>query len=389
MTQERLVFFAACAGMLVFGMAMLSLGTVNTFLVDRFGLDPLGVASLAGLLPFGILGGSLIFGPVVDRFGYKIPLTLAALVTLVAFETVAAASTFVPVQAAFFLIGLGGGVLNGGTNALVADIRGEHRESRLSLLGVFFGVGALGMPMMTALLLRWFAPATIIAGFGAAILLPVTFFLLTRFPPPKHLQGFPIREGAALVRDPTLLLLSMILFFQSAAEGLMNNWTPPFLQHTRGLGTGESLYMLTILAASLTVARFVLGGLLKRISRGVVLTSSLAVAVFGIVLLGVAPGLSGASVAVAFIGIGFAAVFPVVLGSIGGLFPHLSGTAFGIALVIALAGNTVMNTAFGAASAKWGFDLFPWYLLLTLAGMALFLFLGLRSMAHRSPASKG
>jgi MFS family permease len=147
--------------------------------------------------------------------------------------------------------------------------------------------------------------------------------------------------------------------------------------------------MLTILAASLTVARFVLGGLLKRISRGVVLTSSLAIAVFGIVLLGVAPGLSGASVAVAFIGIGFAAVFPVVLGSIGGLFPHLSGTAFGIALVIALAGNTVMNTAFGAASAKWGFDLFPWYLLLTLAGMALFLFLGLRSMAHRSPASKG
>lgn len=389
MIQRRLVFIAACAGMLVFGMAMLSLGTVNTFLVDRFGLDPLGVASLAGLLPFGILAGSLVFGPVVDRFGYKIPLTIAALLIFVAFETVAAASSFAPVQAAFFLMGLGGGVLNGGTNALVADLSGERRDSRLSILGVFFGVGALGMPMMTALLLRWLTPATIIAGFGAAILLPVIFFLLIRFPAPKQLQGFPIKQGAALLRDPTLLLLSMVLFFESAAEGLMNNWTPSFLQHSGGMGIDESLYMLTLLSASLTVARLVLGGLLTRISRRAVLTSSLAIAVFGTVLLGVAPGLAGASLAIALIGIGFAAAFPVVLGSIGGLFPQLSGTAFGVALVIALTGNTVVNTVFGAASEKWGFGVFPWYLLLTLAGLALFLVFGLRSLAHRSPVSKG
>lgn len=386
MIQTRLVFIAACVGMLVFGMAMLSLGTVNTFLVERFGLDPLGVASLAGLLPFGILAGSLIFGPVVDRFGYKIPLSVAALLVLAAFETVAAATTFVPVQAAFFLIGLGGGVLNGGTNALVADISGENRGSRLSILGVFFGVGALGMPMVTALLLRWFTPGAIIAGFGFAILLPIAFFLSISFPVPKQLQGLPIREGTALLRDTTLLLLSMILFFESAAEGLVNNWTPPFLQHSRGLGTDESLYMLTVVSASLTVARLVLGGLLMRISRGVILVSSLAIAALGTVLLGLAPGLSGASVAMALIGIGFAAAFPVVLGAIGGLFPRLSGTAFGIALVVALTGNTVLNTLLGAVSHEWGVGIFPWYLLLTLAGLGLFLALGLRSLAHRPSA---
>ena len=389
MMQTRAVFIAACAGMLLFGMAMLSLGTVNTFLVERFGLDPLGVASLAGLLPFGILAGSLVFGPVVDRFGYRIPLSVAALLILAAFETVAVAASFIPVQAAFFFIGFGGGILNGGTNALVADTSGENRESRLSILGVFFGVGALGMPMVTAVLLRWFSPEAIVAGFGLAVLIPVAFFLLIRFPAPKQMQGFPIREGAGLVRDTTLLLLSMILFFESAAEGLMNNWTPAFLQGARGLGTGESLYMLTLLSASLTLARLVLGGLLKRVSRTAVLVSSPLLAGLGAAVLAVVPGISGATAAMVLMGAGFAAGFPVVLGIIGGLFPRLSGTAFGIALVIALTGNTVMNTVLGAASRAWGIGIFPFYLLLVLAGLGIFLALGLRSLARRSSATKG
>jgi MFS transporter, FHS family, glucose/mannose:H+ symporter len=389
MIHSRLVFIAACAGMLLFGMAMLSLGTVNTFLVERFALDPLSMASLAGLLPFGILTGSLIFGPVVDRFGYKVPLSLASLLLLFAFEMIAAATAFGPVQAAFFLIGLGGGVLNGGTNALVADISSENRGSRLSILGVFFGVGALGMPMITALLLRQFTPVTIIAGSGITIVVPVMLFLLIRFPNPKQVQRMPLKEGLSLARDTTLLTMSMILFFESSAEGLMNNWTPPFLQKACGLGTDESLYALTILAASLTVARLILGGVLARFSPRRVLVGSLAVAASGAVLLLVAPGLTGAWAAMVLLGIGFAAAFPVVLGIIGGLFPQLSGTAFGIALVIALTGNTIMNSAFGAVSRQWGTGILPWYLLLTLAGLGVFLALGFRSLDHRSNESRG
>jgi fucose permease len=387
MNQTRTVFIAACLGMLLFGMAMLSLGTVNTFLVERFGLDALGVASLAGLLPFGILTGSLIFGPVVDRFGFKIPLAGAALLIVAALETVAGATSFVPVQVAFFLIGLGGGVLNGGTNALVADISVENKESRLSILGVFFGIGALGMPMVTALLLRWITPTAIIQGFGVAVLLPVALILWIKFPAPKQVQGFPIKEGAALVRDATLLLLSMVLFFESAAEGLINNWTPAFLQGARNLGAEESLYMLTVVSASLSVTRLVLGGLLKRMSRTAVLVASPVITAIGVVLLLLAHGLFMVSVAMVLIGIGFAAVFPVVLGVVGGLYPRLSGTAFGIALVIALTGNTAMNTLLGTVSRTWGIGIFPLYLVLVLAGLGLFLALGLRSFAHRPSAS--
>ena len=79
MYNRNLVFAAACLGMLLFGIVFLSLGSVNNMLAERFHLDDNGIGTLTALLPFGILAGSLIFGPIVDRFGYKWMLIVCAL----------------------------------------------------------------------------------------------------------------------------------------------------------------------------------------------------------------------------------------------------------------------------------------------------------------------
>jgi MFS family permease len=71
MYRKNLVFAAACLGMLLFGIVFLSLGSVNNMLSERFHLDDNAIGTLTALLPFGILAGSLVFGPVVDRFGYQ------------------------------------------------------------------------------------------------------------------------------------------------------------------------------------------------------------------------------------------------------------------------------------------------------------------------------
>ena len=63
--------------------------------------------------------------------------------------------------------------------------------------------------------------------------------------------------------------------------------------------------------------------------------------------------------AIFLIGFGLGAGFPVVLGHIGQLFPHLSGTAFSIAFVIALTGNTIINYSFGEISKSIGVSKLP------------------------------
>ena len=182
--------------MLLFGIVFLSLGSVNNMLAERFHLDNNGIGTLTALLPFGILAGSLIFGPIVDRFGYKWMLIVCALLVMAGLEGMAFASSEGLIQFFVFLIGFGGGVLNGATNALAADVSEGERGAQLSLLGVFFGIGALGMPSTLAALSKHFSLAAIVAGIGAFVLVPVVYFLLITFPPPKQ-KAQPARRDAA------------------------------------------------------------------------------------------------------------------------------------------------------------------------------------------------
>jgi MFS transporter, FHS family, glucose/mannose:H+ symporter len=373
MYRKNIVFAAACVGMLLFGMVMISLGTINTYLSGKFNLDEIHIASLAALLPFGILAGSLVFGPIVDRYSYKIVLIICSVLILISLEILAFADTFPLIQAAFFLIGFGGGVINGGTNALVADISAGEQGAKLSLLGVFFGAGALGFPLVTRLFSQTFSYEAIVAGIGIFVLLPVIFFSLVRFPLPKQPQGFPIKHAFGLIKETSLIMLSFVLFFQSALEGITNNWSTRYLEQAGGLSPENALSALTVLALSLTLTRLVLGSVLKKAPSYLILYICVAFIFAGsIVLLG-ANTLTTAVVAMALLGIGFAAAFPVVLGYISVLYSTLSGTAFSIALFIALIGNTFVNYLVGLISQSAGIENFPYILLLS--GAMLFIIL--------------
>ncbi|MGE5315226.1 MAG: MFS transporter [Acidobacteriota bacterium] len=358
MYKKNLVFAAACIGMLLFGIVFLSLGTILTFITSKFTVDAATAGSLASSLPFGMLIGSVIFGPIVDRYGYKNLLIACGVIILLALEGIAFASTFLVLQLSFFLIGFGGGIINGGTNALVSDISSEMKGANLSLLGVFFGIGALGMPIVLSVLTQTFEYTTIIAGIGAAVILPILYFASIRFPEAKQAQGLPIANSLALLKEGTLILFGIVLFFESGIEGIVSNWTTTFLKGMN-ISTEDALYGLSVQVAALTVTRLVLGAVLKKVPQHVVLLSGYAVLLAGALALMTSSSLAQSLLGLALLGVGFAAGFPVVLGYVGELYAKLSGTAFSIVLVLALTGNTLINYAVGAVSKSYGTQAFP------------------------------
>ena len=112
---------------------------------------------------------------------------------------------------------------------MVSDISGESEKgSRLSFLGMFYGLGALGIPMLLGSLSRHYSFETILLGIGVVMLAGIIFCIPVRFPAPKQAQGFPVKEGLGLLKESSLLLLSFILFFQSGIEGVCNNWSTSY-----------------------------------------------------------------------------------------------------------------------------------------------------------------
>ena len=374
MTNRRVLFAIACMGMLAFGIVLTTLGAVLPSIIERFGIDKVAAGSLFLLMTFGILVGSLVFGPSVDRNGYKGMLLVATALIAIGLEGIAFAPSMGWLRVAIAVIGFGGGIINGGTNALVADLSSDGRSAGLSLLGVFFGVGAVGVPFVLSRLLGVLTYATIIAALGALLVVPLVITALTPFPSPKQPQGFPLRAAKGLLRDAVLLTMGLMLFLESGMEITVGGWTATFFKEELQVPEQQALVYLSMYWLGMMLARLALGLVLKRTAPLRVLLGAISVAIVGAVLLIVTRSASLAALGVFLLGCGFAPVFPLVLAFVGDRYAELSGTAFGVVIVMALTGGMLLPYVTGVVGGAYGlrgsFTIVP-AALVTLGGLLL------------------
>ncbi len=346
--NKTLIFAASGMGMMIFGIVLVSLGSILPDLREKFGLSELSTGSLLTTLPFGILLGSITFGPIVDRYGYKLLLATCGILIFAGLEGIALSSDIKVIWISVFMIGAGGGAINGGTNALVSDTSTGDRGASLSLLGVFFGVGALGVPLLLGLLVNHLAYEKILMWIGLCLLFPTAFFLLIYYPLPKQPQGFPIQGALRLMKDPLILLMGIVLFFQSGVEGVATNWTTTFLEEEKGLLSNNALFSLTCFVIGMTLMRLILGWALNRLKPQPVLIVSVGVSITASLMVYFSDTQIVTFLGITLLGMGLAACFPVIMGFTGTIYSHLSGTAFSCILAIALIGNMLCNYGMGA-----------------------------------------
>jgi fucose permease len=340
--------------MLTFGIVLTTLGAVLPSVIERFGIGKAEAGSLFLLMTFGILAGSLVFGPMVDRYGYKGMLLLATLLIIAGLEGIAFAPSMSLLRASIALIGFGGGIVNGGTNALVADISSDAKTANLNLLGVFFGIGAVGVPFLLATLGGSFSHSALIATVGALVLVPLVAIAVTPFPAPKQPQGFPIAAAGRLVKDPLLLLMGFMLFLESGMEITVGGWTSTFVNEVLAVSERNALVILSLYWLGMMLARLVLGTVLKSASPVRVMFACIAVGLAGSLMLLNTRDVTIASAGVFMLGVGFAATFPTVLGFVGGRYAELSGTAFSLAIAMALCGGMLLPWLAGVLGGTYG-----------------------------------
>jgi MFS transporter, FHS family, glucose/mannose:H+ symporter len=352
--RNKILFIAACLGMFLAGVGIITLGSVAAKIKLKYQLDEIAAGTLFSVLPLGIIFGSLIFGPVCDRFGYRLLLSFSALFIFAGFIGIAFAPGFFILIISIFLFSIGGGAINGASNALVSDISEENKRSRLSLLGVSFAIGALGMPAVLGLVDNLLSLENILSAVSLVPLLSAIAFLMITYPAPKQEKGFPLSTGINLLKDKVLLLIAFFLFCQSSMEGLVNNWTTTFLSDQLEISGSSALFGLSLFVVGMALMRLAIGSLLKNLSTKAIFQLSFLLIFTGALFLSLAISYFYSVLALVCLGGGLAGGFPIMLGLVGERFKEISGTAFSFVFVIALSGNMLINYMMGIIAENFG-----------------------------------
>ena len=377
MYNRKLIFASACAGLFLFGVGAITLGSIAPDLKTKFALDELGIGGLFSLFPVGILVGSLSFGLITDRFGYKLLLAVCSLLLALGFAGIGLATVIWVIQVCILLIGVGGGAINGATSALVADISEKNKAASLALFGVFFGLGALAMPFILGLLRDVATFEDIVLAIAALTFLLALVYFTLQFPVAKHAEGISLPQLGKMLKDPALLLIGSFLFWQSACEALINNWTTSYLIEQK-IDVRWTLYALTSYVAGLSLFRLLTGSLFRNIASSRMLGVGMGLLIVGALILGWLPGLAWAFTGLILVGFGLALGFPVMFGMSSSLYSKTSGTAIGIILAISLIGNLLANFLMGYMAQAWGIGVFSVALLSAALVQAVFCFLVFR-----------
>lgn len=378
---------SAYIGIFLFGIAIITLGSLLPYLTEKFSLSETQGGIVASMLAFGLLAGSVIFGPLVDRYSYKIPLITAALLISIGMELIVINHSILTLYLSFLTIGFGGGMMNGITSALINELTGtdqKKRSANLSILGMFYGLGALATPALLRILLEQFTHEQIFRSVGFLVLLPILLFIYTSFPEMKVKISFSFSRWAKMLRNPLLFLFSLVGFFQGSLESLTNNWTTTFLPYHASLSAQTSLIILSVFMLSYTLARLLLGWLFNKISSPGIISISIVMVSGGLVITGITTSLPCMFIAFILIGLGLAAGIPMILGYVGVMYITASGTAFSIILTFTLTGNIITNYGMGLLSQQYSINIFPWYQLVLLSIMAVLLYFSLKLMAKPS-----
>src|ERR1039457_2790615 len=347
-----MLILAAILAIFVYGMIAAMLGTILPDLSARFHLTPSQLGQIAFTPALGLILASIGVGPLIDNEGKKIGLVLGlALITLALF-LLPQSKGFRSIMMYLFLLGLGGGIIVTSANALVSDISQDRRATTLNLLNLFFGLGGLATPFLSANLLR---RNSIRLCYTVAALTAVTLVIhiLTPMPPPSGARSFDFSDVGPVLGKPVLFLLALFLFLYVACEVGVWNWLAQHLI-AQGIPESRALNILSLgFALGLLIGRVAVSPILRhrtQISVPAPLVT-LAAAILMTITTYLMLKTSSANVAgilVFLAGVSMAPVFPTTLAMVGDAFPRMTGTALGVVITLGWCGLAVSSRIIGA-----------------------------------------
>ncbi len=342
-----MLILAAILAIFVYGMIAAMLGTILPGLSERFHLTPRQNGTIAFSQALGLMISSVGVGPLVDNEGKKIGLILGLALIALALGSLPRSRGFGAIVLLLFVLGLGGGIVVTGANALVSDVAEARRGIALNLVNLFFGLGGMATPFISANLFKRDTVKLCYAA-GAFAIIALIVQAAAPIPGPAGAQSFVLADAGAVLGRPLLFLLGLFLFLYVSCEVGIWNWLAQHLI-AQGIPETRALNVLSLgFALGILVGRVAVSPILISVPpETVTLAASIAMATTTWLALR-ARGVTGAWILVFLAGASMAPVFPTALAIVGGAFPRMTGTAIGFAITCGWAGLAVSSRLIGA-----------------------------------------
>ena len=360
----RLLFALACMIFAMGGLTAGAFGVVWIYIEADFSLSLSALGTLFSIATVGRTITSFASGPLMNRFGIAPVLIGGMALSTASMVGFALAPVWLVCLGVAFVHGIGSGVMAAGLNAFAAV---HFSARRMNWLHGSFGVGSTIGPLIVT---------TIVIDLGLAwrwsygffvllrlVVLPVLVLTRDRWRITEGAKRLDRRERTTLLstaRMPLVWLMVGAFMLTTGLELVAGQFANNFLIEARDIDPKIAGAWVSLYWASLTVSRFVVGGIIARIGNGMFLR----LCSFGIMLgaallwsnLGEISGLLG----LGLIGFCIAPFAPLMSSDTPGRVgvSHVAN-AMGLQFTGASLGMAVLPWLAGIMAETWGLEIIP------------------------------
>lgn len=338
-------------GFIIFGISENIKGPAIPRIQFDFRLDEQQLGSLLALNSFGYLIACSFTAYLTRKIGIKAVSLLAFGSMLVSGVFIFVSQSYPVFSFSYFFMYIGNGMLEIGLAILGARIFVKNTGTMLNLSHFFYGLSSTVAPMIASGLMSVSVFGYMLDWRGMYLLmlslsvLPMIPAVLSTFPGDDlpHEERVPWQ---AIVRDPALWLIVLILTFGVVSELAVGGWLVNFLEKAYEWDSVSASGMLSAFFLCFSLARLLLGPLTDKIGFTlslVLFSATSAICTFAAII-------GGESMAFLFAaaGIGISPIYPTVMALIAKRYPQGTDTAITFTVTLMGIGSVIGNYAIGA-----------------------------------------
>ena len=297
------------------------------------------------------LGGNVLSGMLVQRFGYRVVLLAGLLCMAMGAMGLPLSAYHWMGVAAVACYGVGLGLVIPTCNLLVAEVNPTRRAAAVSLLNFSWSVGAVACPFLLAPFqraghLNWFF-------YGLSVFILLVAASLARVGLPGAVgddRGPSLRAVLKLLRAPAAIALGAMFFVYVGIENSVGGWLASYAKRVvDGAGT-MWVTAPSYFYGGLLAGRGLAPPLLRRVSEANVVRACVAIALLGVAALLGSGSLAAIFVSATLIGLGLAVVYPITIALLSSAFGAHATRLGSVMFMLASLGAAVMPWTVGVTS---------------------------------------